>query len=217
MICAIREWEISTCFITVFICFLLGEKITPADTSLFDVILWRAGDSITSRGIQLRRWRSVRLKWRMGCAQVDSCQSTRFSRKWIAEKKLRVQSHFLALAIVFNTWPSSTFRREVKLSLQSSKSTFGSPNLHVQDKCFREVVRIGSIIIFRLGKLWKAKFFILWCNISGEAAGKIWNWSLLGVKGLELFTKKSFCNSWLLIIRRVVQSSNLIHTNSIRL
>ena len=25
----------------------------------------------------------------------------------------------------------------------------------------------------------------MWCNISGEAAGKIWNWSLLGVKGLK--------------------------------
>ena len=25
----------------------------------------------------------------------------------------------------------------------------------------------------------------VWCNVSGEAAGKIWNWSLLGVKGLK--------------------------------
>ena len=25
---------------------------------------------------------------------------------------------------------------------------------------------------------------IVWCYISGEAAGEIWNWSLLGVKGL---------------------------------
>ena len=24
----------------------------------------------------------------------------------------------------------------------------------------------------------------VWCNISGEAAGEIWHWSLLGVKGL---------------------------------
>ena len=24
----------------------------------------------------------------------------------------------------------------------------------------------------------------VWCNIAGEAAGEIWNWSLLGVKGL---------------------------------
>ena len=26
----------------------------------------------------------------------------------------------------------------------------------------------------------------VWCNISGEAAGEIWKWSLLGVKGLKL-------------------------------
>ena len=38
-----------------------------------------------------------------------------------------------------------------------------------------DVVRIGSIIIFHRSKPWKAKFFILWGNISGEAAGQIWN------------------------------------------
>ena len=25
----------------------------------------------------------------------------------------------------------------------------------------------------------------VWCTIPGEAAGEIWNWSLLGVKGLN--------------------------------
>ena len=25
----------------------------------------------------------------------------------------------------------------------------------------------------------------VWCNVSGEAAGEIWNWSVLGVKGLK--------------------------------
>ena len=25
----------------------------------------------------------------------------------------------------------------------------------------------------------------VWCNISGEAAGEIWEWSLVGVKGLR--------------------------------
>ena len=47
-------------------------------------------------------------------------------------------------------------------------------------------MRIGSIIIFHLSKLWKAKFFILcvWCNISRDAAEEVLNWSLLGVKGL---------------------------------
>ena len=27
--------------------------------------------------------------------------------------------------------------------------------------------------------------YAVWCNISGEAAGEIWDWSLLGVKGLN--------------------------------
>ena len=26
----------------------------------------------------------------------------------------------------------------------------------------------------------------VWCNIAGEAAGEIWNWSFLGVKGLNI-------------------------------
>ena len=26
--------------------------------------------------------------------------------------------------------------------------------------------------------------YTVWCRISGEAAGEIWTWSLLGVKGL---------------------------------
>ena len=30
----------------------------------------------------------------------------------------------------------------------------------------------------------------VWCNISGEAAGEIWHWSLLGVKGLILMSRK---------------------------
>ena len=41
-----------------------------------------------------------------------------------------------------------------------------------------EVTRICSIITFYLSKLWKAKFSILFGNISDEAAGEIWHWSL---------------------------------------
>ena len=44
-------------------------------------------------------------------------------------------------------------------------------------KCVSDVVRIGSIIIFHLSELSKAKFCIL-C----EAVGEILNWSLLGMK-----------------------------------
>ena len=69
------------------------------------------------------------------------------------------------------------------LPLSSSKSTFSQP---FEEKCISEVVRIDSIIIFHLSKLWKARFFILCgCYISGElAAEEIWYWPLLGVRGL---------------------------------
>ena len=43
-----------------------------------------------------------------------------------------------------------------------------------------EVVSIRSIIIFRTSKLWN----------TGEAAGEIWHWSLLGVKGLPVASLK---------------------------
>ena len=51
--------------------------------------------------------------------------------------------------------------RVVTLSLPSSKRTFSQP---FKEKCISEVMRIGSIIIFHLSKLWKAKFFIL-CGV----------------------------------------------------
>ena len=59
--------------------------------------------------------------------------------------------------------PNIRWREECcfTLSLPSSKSTFSQP---FKEKCTSEVIRIGSIIIFHLSKLWKAKFFIL-CDI----------------------------------------------------
>ena len=47
------------------------------------------------------------------------------------------------------------------LPLQSSKSTFSQ---HFKDKFIGDAVRIGSIILFHLSKLWKAKSFIL-CDV----------------------------------------------------
>ena len=49
-------------------------------------------------------------------------------------------------------------------------------------------MRIGSIIIFRLSELWKAKFSIL-CDVIFlvRLRGEIWYWSLLGVKGFKLY------------------------------
>ena len=55
-----------------------------------------------------------------------------------------------------------------------------------------EVLSIRSIVISHLSKLRKAKFFIL-CNIPGEAAGEIWNWSLLGRRLLVLFIYLFLC------------------------
>ena len=49
-------------------------------------------------------------------------------------------------------WPHLT------LSLPSSKSALSQP---FEDECKSDVVRIGTMIIFHLSKLWKAKFFIL--------------------------------------------------------
>ena len=50
-----------------------------------------------------------------------------------------------------------------------------------QPKCISEAMRISSE--------WAMKgqvLHTLWCNISGEAAGEIWHWSLLGVKGVNI-------------------------------
>ena len=45
-----------------------------------------------------------------------------------------------------------------------------------------EVVRIGSVIIFVWVSYEKPNSsYAVWCYISGEAAGEIWDWSLLGV------------------------------------
>ena len=50
-----------------------------------------------------------------------------------------------------------------------------------------KVVRTsGTIIIFQSEKAMKAMFpDTVWCNITGVAAGEIWTWELLGVKGLN--------------------------------
>ena len=71
----------------------------------------------------------------------------------------------------------------ITLSLQGSKSVFSQLP---KEKCIHSEVIDNfkyCIIISHLSKLWKSKFFIVLCNIPGETAGEIWNWSLLGVKG----------------------------------
>ena len=90
---------------------------------------------------------------------------------------------------------------KLTLSLPSSKSTFSQPS---KEKCISEVVRIGSIIIFQSESAMKSKVLhTVWCNIPGEAAGEIWNWSLLGLKGLKPGGDWSRgCASWWVHIMR---------------
>ena len=47
---------------------------------------------------------------------------------------------------------------------QSQVQKIHSRDLLAEDKCVSEAMRIGCIIIFHLGKLWKATFFIL-CDV----------------------------------------------------
>ena len=60
--------------------------------------------------------------------------------------------------IVTHHWCRTSFVWDLTLSLPSSKLVH-SLNL-LKEKCISEVVRIGSIIIFYLSKLEKAKFSI---------------------------------------------------------
>ena len=68
------------------------------------------------------------------------------------------------------------------LSLPSSKSTFSPQPL--KEKCISEVVRIGTIFFQSESTMKREVLHTVWCNITGEATGEIWTWSLLGVKGL---------------------------------
>ena len=95
-------------------------------------------------------------------------------------------------------------RINIRSSITHSRSTqkVHSPN-PLKRKWISEVVRIGSIIIFYLSKLWSQVHHTVWCNISAEAAGEIWHWSLLGggVKTFVLHTNKSQCRRTLSLPR----------------
>ena len=95
---------------------------------------------------------------------------------------------FSAISLIVSPALPSRIRVVVLLNLKANSFIPKFKNyilqLPSQEKCVSEVVRIGGIIIFYLSKLWKAAFSIL-CDISGEAAGGICNWSFLGVKGFK--------------------------------
>ena len=57
----------------------------------------------------------------------------------------------------------------------------------------------------------------VWCNISGEATGEIWHWSLLGVKGVMIFDRGSRRLLTRLLLRRSQREpSNEENVNPVR-
>ena len=52
----------------------------------------------------------------------------------------------------------------------------------------------GSTIMFHLKAMESQVFHTVWCNITGEAAGEIWTWSLLRVKGLKVILFLIYAN-----------------------
>ena len=71
------------------------------------------------------------------------------------------------------------------LSLPSSKSIFSQPS---KEEFISEVVRIGTIIIFKFEQAMKSQVLhTVWCNITGEGTGEIWTWSLLEYPGFQRF------------------------------
>ena len=93
----------------------------------------------------------------------DSTARTKLSPVYPA----RVPDHWGADPAIYCTtdhiarYQRDEFLNLLTLSLPSSKSTFPQPR---REKCIIEVVRIGSIIIFYLSKVWEAKFFTL-CDV----------------------------------------------------
>ena len=54
--------------------------------------------------------------------------------------------------------------------------------LPFKEKCICQIVRFGSIISFHKKAMKSRVLLTVWCYISGEAEGNIWNWSYLGLK-----------------------------------
>ena len=118
--------------------------------------------------------------------------------RWVRRGR-GIQNHVTLSARHFQVWLHSTGRTLLNeninsefdddgddddslwaLSLPSSKSTFSQP---IKEKC----MKLGNEnwLYNHLSSEKAVKTQVLhtvWCNISGEATGEIWNWSLLGVQ-----------------------------------
>ena len=69
------------------------------------------------------------------------------------------------------------------LSLPCSKSTFSNPLK--ENLCKWGSENCYWTIFHQRNPWWSNVLHTAWCYISGEAAGEIWNWSLLEVKGFD--------------------------------
>ena len=90
------------------------------------------------------------------------------TRNWgvFSLPKIRFQHRGRCFHKVCQNWMVKIdYDRNVTFALPSSKSTFSQP---FREKCISEVVRIGSIIMFPLSKLWIFKFFKLCATYCGN-------------------------------------------------
>ena len=87
--------------------------------------------------------------------ECRGCARQGYRIPWERESILLAHSHTVLYRLKRGSGTPLT------LSLLSWKSTFSQP---FKEKCISEVATIGSVIIFHLNKLWKAKFSIL-CDV----------------------------------------------------
>ena len=114
-------------------------------------------------------------------ALAAGCSRQKQGIKLLEEMKVTAWSNCLKVI----DSPLSLYKWEsLTLSLPRSKSsTFSQPSQIEMYKWCNENLEVQSCFIWV--SLKRQVLHTVWCNISGEAAGEIWTWSLLGVKGLS--------------------------------
>ena len=105
----------------------------------------------------------------------------------------------LVLRDSIKQFQQSEFSDSLTLSLPSLKSTFSQP---FKEKCISEVVRISSVIIFHLSKLWKSKFFIRAIVFSSVVRlqgkfeiGHSWEWKDKGPTSNTVLCVRATCGN----------------------
>ena len=105
-------------------------------------------------------WSLLRGKWLKAHLLNSSTLSISYTSSWPIYKTKQQQIQQLDSAVSVSTRTAPVVRA-LSYSLLSLKRAFSQP---FKRKCICEVPRTGSIIIFHLSKLWKAKFFVL-CDV----------------------------------------------------